>query len=67
MDSTVYKLSNDILFVIFGPMNRKIWNLQDSTEFWFEFVIWILFESETDTWRDIIRRYRFMRISNMSR
>jgi hypothetical protein len=34
MDSTHSKDSNDILFVIFGPIDQKIWILQDSIEIW---------------------------------
>jgi hypothetical protein len=66
LDSTCYKLSKDTLFAIFEPMNRKIWNLQDSTESRFKILIRNLFESRADAWCVSIGRYRFGRIRDMS-
>jgi hypothetical protein len=67
MDSTHSKDSNDILFVIFGPIDQKIWILQDSIEIWFEILFWICFESEADTWRNIIGQYQFVWITVLGR
>jgi hypothetical protein len=62
LDSTHSKVSNDILFVIFGPMNQKIWIIQYWTEFRFEILFYICFESEQATCRFLISRYQFRRI-----
>jgi hypothetical protein len=46
LDCTFPKDSNEILFVIFGPTDQKIWILQDWIEFWFKFLFEIDFDSE---------------------
>jgi hypothetical protein len=59
IDSTCLKVSNDILFVIFRAIVWKLWFLQDPAEFWFKIPIEIFFKPGPDTWRVLIRRYRF--------
>jgi hypothetical protein len=44
MDSTRSKDSIDVLFVIFGRRNQKLWFSEDWTEFWFENKFEFLFE-----------------------
>jgi hypothetical protein len=59
LDSTFPKDSNEILFSIFGLINRKIWILQDWVEIWLEFSIWIGLIRNRATWRFLIGRYQF--------
>jgi hypothetical protein len=44
IDSTLYKLSRDILFVNFGCTVWKLWILQESNKIWFKTLIWNLFD-----------------------
>jgi hypothetical protein len=48
-------------------MNQKIWNLQDSTKFRSEILIWIYFKPRADTWLLLIAWYRFVQINDVSR
>jgi hypothetical protein len=59
LDSTYSKDSNDILFVIFGPRNQKIWFFKDLAKIRFEFLIWTLIDLGADTWPCLIAPYRF--------
>jgi hypothetical protein len=59
LDSTYPKVSNDILFVIFGRRNQKIWISKDLDEIWFQTSIWIEFKPRTDTCRVLTGRYQF--------
>jgi hypothetical protein len=45
MDSTSLKVSNDILFTIFGPRDQKIWFIKDLDQIWFQILIQIGFKS----------------------
>jgi hypothetical protein len=63
MDSTCSKDSNDILFVIFGCGDQKLWISKDLDQIWFEILIEICFSSEADTWTFPIGEYRFVRIT----
>jgi hypothetical protein len=67
LDSTCYKISNGILFVIFWIVVWKIWFSKVLTKNRFENWIRILFRSETDTWRNGICWYRFGWITNVGR
>jgi hypothetical protein len=67
MDSTHSKVSNGVLFVIFGRRDQKIWIIKVLYEIWFEIPIWITFKSGADTWSYLIRRYHFRRIKNWGR
>jgi hypothetical protein len=66
VDSTRPKDSNDILFVIFGLMDRKIWFSKDLAKNIFEFlIIWTLFDLGADTCQIPISPYHFIWISNV--
>jgi hypothetical protein len=62
MNSTCSKVSNGILFVIFGLTNQQIWILQDLNKIWFRILIWIYFDPRLATWSLPIGPYRFGRI-----
>jgi hypothetical protein len=62
MDSTFYKLSNDVLFVIFQIVVWKIWFFKDLTEIRFKFLFWIEFDLEAAMWLFPIGPYRFVQI-----
>jgi hypothetical protein len=67
LDSTHHKVSNGILFVIFGSMKQKIWILQDSIEIWSKFLFWFSFKPGVTTCRVLIGSYRFSWISIVKR
>jgi hypothetical protein len=57
LDSTSLKFSNDILFVIFGRRNQKIWISKDLAQIQIQILFWFLFEPEKATWRFLIHPY----------
>jgi hypothetical protein len=67
LESTCLKVSNGILFVIFGHRNQKLWIMQDSIEIWSEFLFWISFKPKVAMWHVLIGGYRFGWIRVLSR
>jgi hypothetical protein len=67
IDSTCSKDSNDILFVICGLINQKIWFSEDLDEFWFKFLFESCFKSGTATCLLLIGAYRFGQIRSVDR
>jgi hypothetical protein len=59
LDSRCSKDSNEILFVIFGLTERKLWIFKDSIEIWSEILNRNSFEPEIDMCRSVTGRYRF--------